>query len=360
MIDDISKIIKSINEKIDTINSHISLKDLYRSIEECDGELNNPSIWENPLKAKSISKSRNDANDKINFINRIIKESQNLNDSFSLAEDPSFAEIIKTDSIKLLKEIEEFELSIFLKQPEDKMNAFISIFAGAGGNESEDWASILARMYVKWADKNKFKISTESFQDTPSGLNYVTYKIEGHNAFGLLKNETGVHRLVRNSPFDADFARHTSFAAVEVTPDIDDSIQISINEKDCEIQAIRASGAGGQNVNKVSSCIRLKHIPTGIQIVSRSERDQFANKKAAFERLKAKLFAIELDKRNKKIEELNSNKSDASFGHQIRSYILSPYKLVNDHRSNLKIQDADSVLDGNLNQIIKSNLIKNA
>jgi len=358
MYEDIIKTNKSIEEKINFINKSISIKELSRSIEEIDGELNNPNIWNNPSKAKNLTKSRTKLSEQIEFVNFFNKKFVDLKEAIDLAQDPELAEIVKADSNELLNKLEEFELKLLLKEKEDSMDAILTITAGSGGNESEDWTSMLFRMYSMWAKKNNFSLSIESIHETSVGLNDITVKISGPNAFGFLKNENGVHRLVRNSPFDADFARHTSFAAVEVIPDVDDSIEITINEKDCEIQAIRASGSGGQNVNKVSSCIRLKHIPTGIQIVSRSERDQLANKKAAFERLKAKLYSIEMDKRNKALEAYNSSKSDASFGHQIRSYILSPYKMINDHRSDLKISNAEDFLNGNINQAIKANLSK--
>ena len=359
MIEDIIKTKSVLQDKIAFINNNIDLKHLSRLLEEIDGELNIPSIWDNPSKANKLSKERTEVADKINFITMVNNKLNEIKDSVELASDPEFAAIIYNDCNILLKSVEDFELKLLLKEKEDKFNAIITITAGSGGNESEDWASMLSRMYVMWASKNGFDISTESINETPSGLNDITYKISGTNAYGLLKNENGVHRLVRNSPFDANLARHTSFAAVEVIPDIDDSINVNINLNDCEVTAIRSSGAGGQNVNKVSSCIRLKHIPTGIQIVSRSSRDQSANKKAAFERLYSKLYSIELEKRNQKYEENSKNKSDASFGHQIRSYVLSGFQFVNDHRCEVKMLDTKDVLDGNIDPFIKGNLIKN-
>lgn len=361
MFDEISSYKSHFKNKIEFVNSFFDKKSILRNIEEIDGELNNSNIWDNYSKAKALSKNRSSLISKLESIDKINKTYNDFIDAIDLAkEDKSYIEFAELSKSSLEEQISEIESEILLGDKNDSCDAIISINAGSGGQESEDWTSMLARMYTMWANKNNFSISIESFHDTSAGYDSITYKISGKNAFGKLKNENGVHRLIRNSPFDADFARHTSFAAVEVLPDIQDDISITIKESDCEITAIRGSGSGGQNVNKVSSCIRLKHIPTNIQIVSRSERDQLANKKAAFERLKAKLYQIEMDKKNNELNKYNESKADASFGHQIRSYVLSPFQMVNDHRTELKIQDANSVLDGNINPFIMESLKQNA
>lgn len=358
MIEDIFNM-KEIEQKYNFVKSILDVKQIERSIEEIDGELNNPNIWTtNKPKAEKLAKSRSNLSAKLDSVQNIEKQFSDLKDcmDFIKSGDNSFIDFTKAQYNELSSNLESMETNLLLKNEEDHCNAILSINSGAGGEESEDWVSMLYRMYSMWSNKNGFKTSIESFHDTSAGYSSITLKIEGYNAYGLLKNEMGVHRMIRNSPFDADFARHTSFASVEVLPDIDDSVSVEIKESDCEVTAIRGSGSGGQNVNKVSSCIRLKHIPTGIQIVSRSERDQFANKKAAFARLKAKLYEIEMQKINKKIDEQNAAKSDVSFGHQIRSYVLD-LDIVNDHRAEIKINGSKSILDGDLNMLIK-NILK--
>lgn len=353
MIEDIFNL-KEIESKYNFVTSIIDNKSLSRSLEEIDGQLSNPDTWKDNKKATTLNKTRSDITSKLESINAIKVNYSSFKECIDMAkEDSEFIDMAKEQYDTLANQLETMETKLLLNGEQDHCNAIVSINSGAGGNESEDWTSMLTRMYTMWANKNGFKTTIESFHDTSAGYSSITLNIQGPYAYGFLKNEMGVHRLIRNSPFDADFARHTSFASVEVLPDVDDTVSIEIKESDCEITAIRGSGSGGQNVNKVSSCIRLKHIPTGIQIVSRSERDQLANKKAAFSRLKAKLYEIEMNKLNKKIDEQNAAKSDVSFGHQIRSYVLD-LGIVNDHRAEVKLNNPNDVLDGNINHLIKT------
>lgn len=241
----------------------------------------------------------------------------------------------------------------------DKNNAILSIHPGAGGVESQDWAQMLLRMYLKWSEMHGFKITIVDVQPgEEAGIKSATISISGNYAYGLLKSEVGVHRLVRISPFDAGKRRHTSFAAVLVYPEVEDNIDIEIKDDDIKIDTFRASGAGGQHVNKTSSAVRITHIPTGIIVSCQNERSQHKNKAIALKILKSRLYDIKMKEKEKKIEGFIGDKKGISWGSQIRSYILQPYRIVKDHRTNYETGNVDSVLDGNIDEFIKSFLKK--
>jgi len=258
-------------------------------------------------------------------------------------------------------EIEKLELSRMLSGEEDSKNAIVTIHPGAGGTESQDWASMLFRMYTRWAEKNGFEVEVLDFQPgEEAGIKSATVLIKGENAYGYLKAETGVHRLVRISPFDANKRRHTSFASVFVSPEIDDEISVEIRDEDLRIDTYRASGAGGQHVNKTESAVRITHIPTGIVVQCQNERSQHKNKAMAMKILKSKLYELELRKRQEKMAELHKDKKEIAWGSQIRSYILQPYRLVKDHRTELQEGNVDAVLDGEIDEFIRAYLLKAA
>jgi len=255
-------------------------------------------------------------------------------------------------------DIEEIELKLLLGNPEDTQNAIITIHPGAGGTESQDWAQMLYRMYTRWAERQDFKVELIDLQPgDEAGIKDVTFEVRGDYAFGLSKAEVGVHRLVRISPFDSNSRRHTSFASVFVYPDFNEEIEIKINTNDLRIDTYRASGAGGQHVNKTDSAVRITHIPTGIVAQCQNQRSQHKNKSQAMKILKARLYQAELDKEKEKNKELENKKLDIGWGSQIRSYVFHPYNMVKDHRTNEETGNVQAVMDGDLNKFIRAFLL---
>jgi peptide chain release factor 2 len=260
---------------------------------------------------------------------------------------------------KLQVEVAEQELETLLSGEADGNDSYLQINAGAGGTESQDWASMLMRMYTRWANQNKFKISVlDEHNGEEAGIKSCTLEIKGHNAYGKLKTESGVHRLVRISPYDSNARRHTSFASVWAYPVIDDNIDIQINESDCKIDTYRASGAGGQHVNTTDSAVRITHQPTGIVVACQAERSQHKNRATAWKMLKARLYERELQLQQEKIDAVNAKKTDIGWGHQIRSYVLQPYQLIKDLRTGFTSTNPGAVLDGGLDDFIQASLAK--
>ncbi|EPR30467.1 peptide chain release factor 2 [Alkalidesulfovibrio alkalitolerans DSM 16529] len=254
--------------------------------------------------------------------------------------------------------IEEMELAELLSQPEDKSAAILEIHPGAGGTEAQDWAEMLLRMYRRWAERMDFKVSFLDFlEGDEAGVKSVTLQIEGSYAYGFLKGEAGIHRLIRISPFDASGRRHTSFASVDVYPDVEDDIEIDLREEDVRVDTYRASGAGGQHVNKTSSAVRLTHLPTGIVAQCQTEKSQIRNKETAYKILRARLYEVEVKKRQAERQAQYETKEAIGFGSQIRTYTLQPYRLVKDHRTGTEIGNVEAVLDGEIDHLIRSYLL---
>ena len=280
---------------------------------------------------------------------------------FQLAQeenDEKTALEVEQNLIQIEQSISSLELQQMLKEKEDEKGAIVVIHSGAGGTESQDWASMLLRMYLRWAEKNNY--STEIADTLPgeeAGIKSATFTVNGKYAYGFLKAEVGVHRLVRISPFDFNRRRHTSFASVFVYPDVEDDVAIKINEDELRIDTYRASGAGGQHVNKTDSAVRITHIPTGIVVQCQNERSQHKNKAMALKILKARLYELQQKEKNQKMEEMHANKKEIAWGSQIRSYIMQPYRMVKDHRTDIDVGDVDSVMDGDLNQFIQAYLL---
>ena len=290
------------------------------------------------------------------------KDLVNLKDIYNLAVEESNSEITADCLVNIKeinKEIKKNEISCFLSGENDALDAYIEIHAGAGGTESQDWAEMLRRMYIKWFDKKSFSCEIISeHKGDEAGIKSTTLKVTGEYLYGLMKNESGVHRLVRISPFDSGARRHTSFASVWVYPSIDEEIDVNVDEKDLRIDTYRSSGAGGQHVNVTDSAVRITHIPTRIVVQCQNQRSQHKNKETCYKMLKARLYEYEFQKREEQEQKNVSSKTDIGWGHQIRSYVLQPYRLVKDLRSKIESSNPDDVLNGNLDQFIEGNLFK--
>ena len=296
-----------------------------------------------------------------NAVQAYQKMEQSLHDNLEIAElyedDEQMSSEILAELETLKTQADHQKLEALLSGEADHNDAYMEIHAGSGGTEAQDWAEMLLRMYVRWAEKHKYKVEyEEETQGDVAGLKSVTIKISGYNAYGWLKSESGVHRLVRISPFDSNARRHTSFSSVHVYPVIDDTIQIEINESDCRIDTYRASGAGGQHINKTDSAVRITHIPTGIVVQSQNQRSQFQNRDTAWKMLKAKLYEMELKKRSDAAQVERENLGDNGWGYQIRSYVLQPYRLVKDLRTGAETSDDRAVLDGEIDLFLSAYL----
>jgi peptide chain release factor 2 len=305
-------------------------------------------------------RKRQDLDTRIGRIKRIdqaIADNSELIEMGEAEGDPSIVKDAENAIASLSKEVSEAELDALLSGEADSNDTYLQINAGAGGTESQDWASMLMRMYVRWANFNKFKVEVLDQHDgEEAGIKSCTLQIKGHNAYGKLKTESGVHRLVRISPYDSNARRHTSFCSAWAYPVIDDNIEIEVVDSDLKVDTYRASGAGGQHVNTTDSAVRITHIPTGIIVACQAERSQHKNRATALKMLKARLYELELQKKQEKVDAANAKKTDIGWGHQIRSYVLQPYQLVKDLRTGHTSTDPDSVLNGELDDFIQSSL----
>ncbi len=324
-----------------------------------NASLEDPSVWNDPKKAQELGREKKSLDDVVVTLTRLTQELSDNTELFDMSKadgDEDGLITIEAETKALMADIEKLEFRRMFNNEADSCNAFLDIQSGAGGTEACDWASMLLRQYLKYAERKGFKASVEdeSAGDV-AGIKGATIKIEGDYAFGLLRTETGVHRLVRKSPFDSSGGRHTSFASVFVYPEIDDSIEIDINPADVRTDTFRASGAGGQHINKTDSAVRLTHIPTGIVVQCQDGRSQHSNKDVAWKRLRSRLYDFEMRKRQEAQQKLEDTKTDVGWGHQIRSYVLDQSR-IKDLRTNVEISNTQKVLDGDLDAFIEASL----
>ena len=328
-------------------------------LEKIDEQLASPEIWEDQNRLQTLQKNKKALEKEIGLFSRISEKKEELEVLAELIEE---GEDVQDEITKNLADfnahLEEAQLQALFDTTDDPRNAILTIHPGAGGTESQDWAQMLLRMYLRYAERKGFKAEVLDMQPgEEAGLKSATVRVVGDHAFGNLSQESGVHRLVRISPFDANKRRHTSFAAVFVYPEIEDDIEIDVNPEDLRVDTYRASGRGGQHVNVTDSAVRLTHLPTGIVVQCQNERSQHKNKASAMKVLMARLYELEKKKKMEKKEKLEDAKSDIAWGNQIRSYVLHPYRMIKDLRTKVEIGDVDRVLDGDIEEFIKSNLL---
>ncbi len=328
-------------------------------IESINKELSSPNIWENQKKLQSLQQNKKRLERDVQSFEKISKKKEELEVLIELAEEGENVEEDLTQTLTSFeKDLAETEFQMLFFEADDSRNAILTIHPGAGGTESQDWAQMLSRMYLRYAERKSFKTKILDYlPGEEAGLKSITIRMEGDYAYGHLSQESGVHRLVRISPFDANQRRHTSFAAIFVYPEVDEDIEIEIDTEDLRIDTFRASGRGGQHVNVTDSAVRITHLPTGIVVQCQNERSQHKNKAGALKVLKARLYELEKKKKLEKLEKLEDAKSDIAWGSQIRSYVLHPYRMIKDLRTNVEIGDADRVLDGDIDEFIKANLL---
>ncbi|MBS5581538.1 MAG: peptide chain release factor 2 [Megasphaera sp.] len=339
---------------------HFNLPKKKEKIMEYDMKMSDPDFWNNPERAKKISQEATLLKTEVEGHEKLEEQVTDLIDYLDMAideGDTDLADEIESQYHTLIKEIEKREVRLLLSGEYDNCNAIVTFHAGAGGTEAQDWTQMLIRMYTRWAEQNGFHINIMDMQPgDEAGIKSAAFTIEGEFAYGYLKSEKGVHRLVRISPFDAAARRHTSFTAVDVMPELPDDVDIEINMDDVRVDYFRASGAGGQHVNKTSSAVRMTHIPTGIVVQCQNERSQMQNREMCMKYLRAKLFELEQEKQAKLKAEIGGEHQAIEWGSQIRSYVFHPYTMVKDHRTNVETGNIQAVMDGDLDMFIEGYL----
>lgn len=358
--DDLAAAVADLKARLVWVRDYLDPTQLQTRLDELDGQIGAPGFWDDQERAVKVSAERTRAARKLELYESLSTDVEDAGDLVGMLDDaPELADEVSAQVLSLGSRIDELEEGALFSGEYDAGPAVVTISAGAGGTDSMDWAEMLLRMYLRWAERRGFK--SELLEASPgeeAGLKSVSLLVDGENAYGIMGAEKGVHRLVRLSPFDSAHRRHTAFARVDVTPWVDEDVDVEIDESDLRIDTYRASGAGGQHVNKTDSAVRITHMPTGIVVQCQNERSQTSNKQTAMRVLKSRLIELELKKREEELAKARGTSQDNSFGSQIRSYVLHPYTMVNDHRTNRKDGNVQAVLDGDLDPFIRDFLLR--
>ncbi|MBL0374801.1 peptide chain release factor 2 [Rhizobium sp. KVB221] len=360
MRNEIVNVVDEIKQAVSLLRRHLDWDQAVRRLDWLNNKAEDPNLWNDPQEAQKLMRERQQLDDGISSVRKFEADLQENIDLIELGEMEGDQEVIRDaeNSLKaMLVEANRRQVEAMLSGEADSNDTYLEVHSGAGGTESQDWANILLRMYTRWAERQGFKVEVLEMHDgEEAGIKSATIMVKGHNAYGWLKTESGVHRLVRISPYDSNARRHTSFSSIWVYPVVDDSINIEINESDCRIDTYRASGSGGQHINTTDSAVRITHIPTGIAVACQQERSQHKNKAKAWDMLRSRLYEVELEKREAAANAEAASKTDIGWGHQIRSYVLQPYQMVKDMRTGVESSAPSDVLDGDLNPFMEAAL----
>ncbi|MEN0644711.1 peptide chain release factor 2 [Alkalicoccobacillus gibsonii] len=357
---EIKQELASIEKRITNFRGSLDLDEKQERIAELEEKMTDPEFWNNQDTAQEVINESNGLKEQVDTFLSMESSYEDLEVSYELVKEESDKELeaeLANGVRELSQTIDQFELQLLLSEPYDKNNAILELHPGAGGTESQDWASMLLRMYTRWADQKGFKVETMNYlPGDEAGVKSVTLLIKGHNAYGYLKAEKGVHRLVRISPFDSSGRRHTSFVSCEVMPELDENVEIEVATEDLKVDTYRASGAGGQHINTTDSAVRITHLPTNTVVTCQNERSQIKNREQAMKMMKAKLYQLKIEEQQQELAEIRGEQKDIGWGSQIRSYVFHPYSMVKDHRTNHEIGNTSSVMDGDLDPFIDAYL----
>ena len=364
MLEDIKPRLGELKEKLDQMEASLEVPAKEEKIAELEYKMGEPTFWDDAEEAQKINQELNDVKisvDKFKALKSKYEDAEALWEMAMEDGDESLEEEIKDALDKVADGLENLQLEVLLSGPYDANNAILTLHAGAGGTEAQDWTQMLLRMYGRWAERHGFTVETaDLLPGDEAGVKSATLFIKGHNAYGFLKSEKGVHRLVRISPFDANARRHTSFSACDIMPEIDDAVEVDINMADVRVDTYRASGAGGQHINKTSSAVRMTHEPTGIVVQCQNERSQLQNREQCLKMLRAKLFELEMEKKEAELAKLEGDQQNIEWGSQIRSYVFQPYTMVKDHRTSQETGNVQAVMDGDIDPFIRAFLAAKA